>query len=368
MSKRKHSNRKSLLTSPGTLTYIGPEIELDTIVSRIRYSPDLFESEIITRSDEARSGTGNTSESVTWYNVEGIHNTGIIARLGKNFGIHPLVLEDILNTNQKPKLEAYEDASLFLVLKMLHYETDPAPQETKNKLSPKITTEHICFILRNNFLLSFQEEIHGNAFHPVENRLKASVGKTRSNKADYLLFALMDVVIDNYFIVLEKLEERIELIENDVIQGSGNYQLKEFYALKQDLTLMRRSVFPLREMISGIIRDNPELISPGVVPYFRDLYDHVIQVTESIDSYRDLLTGLVDVHLSSMSHRMNQVMKTLTIFSAIFMPLTFIVGVYGMNFQYMPELSKPYGYFVTWGVMLLISLAMYGYFKWKKWT
>ncbi len=366
MAKRKHSSQRNLLTSPGTLTYVGPEITLNTVITRIRYSPKYYERDKITKSEELAPGEDAKSDGVTWYNVDGIHNALVIGQLGKRFGIHPLVLEDVIDTHQKPKLETYEDHSLFLVLKMLRLAATPEGEFALSE-TPSVTAGHISLIYKNNLLLSFQEESEGNVFKPVEDRLKASVGKTRSNGADYLLFALLDVVVDNYFIVLGQLEERIERVEDDIINNTRAYKLKELYAIKRDLTLMRRCVWPLRDMVTEITRDNNNQINPHVIPYFRDLYDHIMQVIESIESHRELLANLVDVHLSTMSNRMNEVMKTLTIFSAIFMPLTFIVGVYGMNFENMPELSFPYGYYATWGVMLLTAAGLYGYFKWKKW-
>ncbi len=370
MAKRKHGKNRNLLTSPGTLTYVGPEIDLNTEITRIRYSKTYFSEERITdgrgMDDPARDVPGDV---VTWYNINGIHNAAIIAHLGSRFHIHTLVLEDILNTTQKPKIEWLDDETMFVVLKGLSYKNPVQGKGVKGgTIEMGMETEHISFVVKRGLMLSFQEEISGDAFAEVEKRLKTSVGKTRSNGVDYLLFSLIDIVVDNYFIVLEKLEERLDLVEDEIIKGSANYKLGDLYGLKQDLTVMRRCVLPLREMISEILRTDSGFLEPPVVPYFRDLYDHVIQTVETIEIYRDLLASLVDLHLSSMSYKMNQVMKTLTIFSAIFMPLTFIVGVYGMNFDNMPELHLPNGYYITWGVMLFIALALFGYFRWKKWT
>ncbi|ODS79570.1 MAG: magnesium and cobalt transport protein CorA [Cytophagaceae bacterium SCN 52-12] len=370
MARRKHGKNRNLLTSPGTLTYVGPEIDLNTEITRIRYSKASYSEERITDGRAMEEPPRDVpGEVVTWYNINGIHNTAIIAHLGSRFHIHTLVLEDILNTTQKPKIEWLDDDTLFVVLKALSYKK---PEQTKGSKSIGVETgmetEHICFVVKPGLMLSFQEEVSDDAFAEVEKRLKTSVGKTRSNGVDYLLFSLIDIVVDNYFIVLERVEERLDLVEDEIMKGSANYKLGDLYGLKQDLTVMRRCVLPLREMISEILRGESGFVAPNVVPYFRDLYDHVIQTVETIEIYRDLLASLVDLHLSSMSYRMNQVMKTLTVFSAIFMPLTFIVGVYGMNFDNMPELHLHNGYYITWGVMLFIALAMYGYFKWRKWT
>lgn len=370
MAKRKRGKNRNLLTSPGTLTYVGPEIDLNTEITRIRYSKTYFSEERITdRREMGVQAKDVPDDAVTWYNINGIHNTSIIAHLGSRFHIHTLVLEDILNTTQKPKVEWLDDDTLFVVLKALSYKNpEPSKGSKMTGIEMGLETEHISFVVKKGLMLSFQEEVSEDAFAEVEKRLKTSVGKTRSNGVDYLLFSLIDIVVDNYFIVLEKLEERLDLVEDEIIKGSSNYKLGDLYGLKQDLTVMRRCVLPLREMISEILRTDSGFVAPNVVPYFRDLYDHIIQTVETIEIYRDLLASLVDLHLSSMSYKMNQVMKTLTVFSAIFMPLTFIVGVYGMNFDNMPELHFHNGYYITWGFMLLIALAMYGYFRWRKWT
>jgi magnesium transporter len=370
MAKRKHSKNQNLHTSPGTLTYVGPEIDLKTVISRIRYSKESYqEDQVVDAKSLGQFFDPPAPGEISWYNVNGIHQTAMIGYIGKAFDIHTLVLEDILNTIQKPKLEWLSEDSLFLVMKGLSYRM---PEKDKRRkvmgIESGVEVEHISFVVNPGLLLSFQEEIGDDAFSEVEKRLKTSVGKTRSNGVDYLLFSLIDLVVDNYFLVLERLEERLDGVEDEIIKGSANYKLGDLYGLKQDLTIMRRCVLPLREILAEIMRSDSGFVSTGVLPYFRDLYDHVIQVVETIEIYRDLLASLVDVHLSSMSYKMNQVMKTLTVFSAIFMPLTFLVGVYGMNFDNMPELHHPNGYFIVWGVMLAIAFGLYGYFKWKKWT
>lgn len=370
MAKRKHRKNQNLLTSPGTLTYVGPDIDLNTIVTRIQYNKEFYHEEQLTGKKDIEDFLSFSHPgTVNWFDVNGIHNAAIIAHLGKAFKIHPLVLEDILNTIQKPKMEWLGENSLFIVLKALSYRV---PESGPGKKAPGIgagmEVEHICFVVQPGVLLSFQEEISEDAFMEVERRLKTSVGKTRSNGLDYLLFSLIDIIVDHYFLVLEKLEERLESIEDEIMKGGANYKLGDLYGLKQDLTVMRRCVLPLREMLLDLMRDESGFVKPEVEPYFRDLYDHAIQVIETIEIYRDLMASLVDVHLSSMSYKMNQVMKTLTVFSAIFMPLTFLVGVYGMNFDNMPELHLANGYYIVWAVMIVTAIGLYAYFKWKKWT
>lgn len=358
MSKRKHrQKRENLLTSPGTLTYIGPEIGLKTKVRKIQYNTSFYKNEVATSLAEC-AVSQSTEPHITWLDVDGIHETGLIAKIGQLYHLHPLILEDIVNTEHKPKLEVYDSGYVFVTLKMLHVDSNE-PLE--------ISSEHVSFVAGADYVVSFQEERKEDIFAPVIERLKASVGKTRRNGTDYLVFALMDVIVDNYFLVLEKFGEKLDIIEESVISESKRHSLNDLYALKRELTFTRRAIWPLRDMINQLIREDNTLISKEVIPYYRDLYDHTMQAIDTIDSYRELLASLADVHLSTISNRMNAVMKTLTIFSAIFMPLTFIVGVYGMNFDNMPELKNPNGYYYTWGVMLIVTIGMILYFKAKKW-
>lgn len=355
--KSRKYRKRGLLTSPGTLTYIGPDVGLKTKIRRIRYNEHSYKDENVKSLDECRPESDG-QHFITWLNVDGIHEIPLIEKLGKFYHLHPLLLEDVVNTEHKPKLELYDTGHLFLTLKMLHVDSE----------SPiSISSEHVSFVLGKNYVLSFQEELTSDIFTTVENRLEASVGKTRRNGPDYLLFALMDVVVDNYFIVLEKLGDALDATEDQVIRGVQELSLKDMYALKRELTLARRQIWPLRDMVNQLIREDNMQISKDVIPYYRDLYDHIMQVLDTIDSYRELVASLVDVHLSTISNRMNQVMKTLTIFSAVFMPLTFIVGVYGMNFEFMPELKEPYGYYYVWGLMVAVTVGMIFYFKSKKW-
>ncbi|SEI78142.1 magnesium transporter [Dyadobacter koreensis] len=358
MSKRKHRpKRENLLTSPGTLTYIGPDNELKTKIRKIQYSEKFYKNEAVTSLAECAANP-SLEPHITWLDVDGIHETALVGKIGTLYHLHPLILEDIVNTEHKPKLEVYDTGYIFLTLKMLHVDSEE-PLE--------ISSEHVSFVTGKDYLISFQEERSDDIFNPVIERLNASVGKTRRNGTDYLVFALMDVIVDNYFLVLEKFGEKLDLVEESIISGSKRESLNDLYALKRELTFVRRAIWPLRDMINQLIREDNSLISKEVVPYYRDLYDHTMQALDTVDSYRELLASLADVHLSTISNRMNAVMKTLTIFSAIFMPLTFIVGVYGMNFENMPELKNPYGYYYTWGVMAIVTVGMILYFKAKKW-
>lgn len=345
------------MTSPGTVTYIGPEIELKTRVRKIQYNESFYEDLPVKKIADCLPDTSHP-EAISWLDVDGIHETDVIEKIGKLYNLHPLLLEDIVNTEHKPKLEVFDQGHIFLTLKMLHIDS----------VSPLVVSaEHVSFVLGNRILLSFQEERTDDIFTPVISRLKASAGKTRRNGSDYLLFALMDVIVDNYFVILEKFGENLETIEDQVISGVTKLSLNDLYAFKRELTWVRRSVWPLRDMINQLIREDNQIVSKEVIPYYRDLYDHVMQVIDTIESFRELLASLADVHLSTISNRMNSVMKTLTIFSAIFMPLTFIVGVYGMNFDNMPELRLKYGYFYIWGIMAVITTGMIIYFRRRKW-
>ena len=355
--KRHAIQNANLMTSPGTIAYIGPEVEQKIHIRKVIFNETIYSNTEVKTVQECYPSNLEPS-LMSWFDINGIHDTKLIEKLGQKFGLHPLLLEDIVNTEHKPKLEVYEGQHIFITFKMIHVD-DLESMNTYN--------EHVSFVLGPQYLLSFQEELTSDIFLPVINRMEASIGKTRKNGADYLLFALMDVVIDNYFIVLEKLGNSLDFIEESILSTNDDLSLKDLYALKSELTNTRRLIWPIREMINQLIREENPLIKKETIPYFRDLYDHIIQIIDTIDSYRDVLASLADLHLSTISNRMNSVMKTLTIFSAIFMPITFIVGVYGMNFVYMPELQNPNGYWYTWILMGVTTLGMLAYFRNKKW-
>jgi magnesium transporter len=266
-------------------------------------------------------------------------------------------MEDILNSQQKPKFEYYDDDQLFITFKMIGY----------NSITREIEVEHLSFILGKNFLISFQEERSKEIFDPISVRLKTSAGKTRKNGSDYLLYALMDLVVDNYFLILEQMSENIERLEDSIINATKQESMTEIYSLRRELMLMRKVIFPLREMISNLIREEAPLITPNTVLYLRDVHDHVSQVIESIDSYRELVASLMDLYLSQVGNRMNNVMKVLTVISVVFMPLTFIAGIYGMNFDNIPELHWHNGYYYVWVFMIFLVMGMLIYFKKKDW-
>ncbi|RYF72959.1 MAG: magnesium/cobalt transporter CorA [Cytophagaceae bacterium] len=363
MARRRYKvSKKPVGTSPGTLTYVGQEIKHATKIKRVEYNEEDYTIDESGRLSACKLPANGTPH-VLWLDVDGIHEASVVGALGSQFRLHPLLLEDVMNTEQKPKIDLYDDTrasseSVFVTLKMLHH----------NSRSQEIDAEHVSLVLGANYLISFQEERTKDIFTPVLERIKLSSGKTRRNGADYLLYATMDVVVDHYFVVMEGMAEKLDDIEDRIIRDvAGRDTLARLYALKRETTLMRRYVQPLREILGVLLREESPLVHPTTMPFLRDLLDHVNQVVETLDSYRELIPGLLDVYLSTTSNRMNAVMKTLTILSAIFMPLTFIVGIYGMNFDNMPELHWHYGYFMVIGIMAVVAVAMVIYFKRRGW-
>jgi len=297
------------------------------------------------------------SPSVTWINVDATHRVEIVQKLGDCFGIHPLIQEDILNTEQRPKLEDFGDY-LYVVLKML----------SVNGNGDGMLAEQVSLILGANFVISFQEEgKEGDLFEVVRERLRSGKGKLRKMGADYLLYALLDAIVDGYFVILERLGERIEVLEEELLANPTQLTLQNIHTLKREMIFLRKSVWPLREVISGLQRGESQLISETTGPYLRDVYDHTIQVIDAVESFRDMLAGMLDIYLSSISNRLNEVMKVLTIIATIFIPLTFIVGVYGMNFKSMPELEWRWGYPAVWLVMFVMAGLMLVFFRRKRW-
>ena len=293
--------------------------------------------------------------TVTWINIDGVHQVDIIEKIGNHFNIHPLVSEDIVNTGQRPKMEDFVNY-IFVILKMLYY--DEKINETK--------AEQISLILGSNFVISFQEN-EGDVFDPIRERIRSDRGRIRKMGADYLAYALIDTIVDNYFIILEKLGEKIEDIEDELVTNPALETLQNIHSLKIEMIFLRKSVWPLREVISRLERWESPLIDKSLNIYLRDVYDHTIQVIDSIETFRDMLSGLLDIYLSSVSNRMNEIMKVLTIIATIAIPLTVITGIYGMNFQFMPELQLQWSYPLVLLAMLTLGILMIRYFRRKKW-
>lgn len=352
LQQMKKRSRKSGLP-PGTLVHIGEKKAEEIKITVIDYDEAGFQEAHFSSIEECL--VFKDKPSMTWINVEGLHDVGNIQKLGDCYGFHPLVLEDILNTHQRPKMEDYGEY-LYIVLKMLH-----------NEKGPETIAEQISLILGRNFVISFQEGIEGDVFDPIRERIRGGKGRLRGMGADYLAYSLIDAIVDNYFVVLEKAGERIEDLEDELVKTPVTGTVQEIHALKREMIFLRKAVWPLREVINSLQRGDSSLIKEPTRIYLRDVYDHTIQIIDTVESSRDMLSGMLDIYLSSISNRMNEIMKFLTIIGTIFIPLTFIVGVYGMNFEFMPELKWRWGYFALWAVMAGIAVFMLFYFKRKKW-
>ncbi len=352
MAKRIKRSKKSGLP-PGTLIHIGEKKTEKVRITLIDYDEEHFQEKEVKTIEECFPF--KDKPTVTWINIDGIHNIEPIEKIGKNFNLHPLLLEDIMSTEQRPKIEEF-DNHLFIILKMLSYD----------KKEDELKAEQVSLILGSNFVISFQES-EGDVFDPARERIRTGKGRIRKTGSDYLAYTLMDAIVDNYFLILEKVGERIEDIEEELMADPTKETLQEIHKLKSDMIILRKSVWPLREVISGMERAESPLINDSTRTYLRDVYDHTIQVIDTIETFRDMLSGMLDIYLSSISNRMNEVMKVLTIIATIFIPLTFITGIYGMNFEYMPELHWQLGYPAVWLVMIAVVALMFLYFRRKRW-
>lgn len=292
---------------------------------------------------------------ITWLDVRGLHDTTLLESIGREFKLHPLVMEDVLNVQQRPKFEEYPNG-VFVVASALQYEEG----------SLQLETEQISIFFGKDYILSFQENID-DTFGPVRERLKSGRGRIRTSGTDYLAYALLDKILDDYFHILDVLEVVMEKLEDNIFENPADGQKSSIHDLKFQLLYLRKSVVPLREAINSFSRAESEFVMPETELFLRDLYDHAIRIADLVDTYRDMANGLQELYLSELSMRMNKVMQLLTIVTTIFVPLTFIVGVYGMNFEYMPELKWKYGYLAVWVIMLLIGLGLLYYFRKKKW-
>lgn len=344
---------------PGSLVHIGEQKTEKVKITIIDYHASTFEEKVVENVEECFAF--KRKPTITWINVDGLHKIEVIEKLGTCFDVHPLVLEDILNTDQRPKAEDF-DSYIFLVLKMLYF----------SEKHREIHSEQVSLILGKNFVISFQESI-GDVFDAVRERLRTGKGRIRKMGPDYLTYALIDAIVDNYFIILETIGEKVESIEENLVSNPVPETLQQIYNLKQEMIHLRKSVWPLREVINSLLRQESTLIKKSTYIYLRDLYDHTIQVIDTIETFRDMISGMLDIYMSSISNKMNEVMKVLTIFAAIFIPLTFVAGVYGMNFNpgispfNMPELEWYFGYPFALFLLVGVAITMLVYFKRKKW-
>ncbi len=338
---------------PGTPIFVGTQKTEHVRIHVIDYDSDHLLIEEIQNVEECFPYKDRPS--VTWINVDGIHDTTIVERLGKHFGLHALMIEDILNTQQRLKIDVF-DEYILIILKMIMY----------NVHTRTIIIEQVSMVLGQHFVLTFQEQ-KGDVFDPIRTRLQNDRIRLRRTGADYLAYGLLDAVVDSYFETIERLGEQIALVEEDLLQAPDQEILQHIHTLRRELLFFRNSIWPLRNMISQIIHLETSLIQETTLIYLQDLYDHTIQVIETIETFRDMMTGILDVYMSSISNKMNEVMQFLTIIGTIFIPLTFIAGVYGMNFHYMPELTWKWGYFIVLGGMAGLGSGLLLYFKKKKW-
>jgi magnesium transporter len=339
--------------APGTLVHIGEKRVKDVRITIMDYDGEGFREKVAGSVDECVAF--RDKPTTTWINVDGIHDIGTIEKLGAAYGIHPIVLEDVVNTVERPKLLDFGDY-IFISLKMLYFE---GPTD-------HVTSEQVSLILGQNFVISFQEDI-GDVFDSVRDRIRKGTGKIRRSGADYLAYCLLDSVVDGYFVVFERLGEHIEAAEGRLVDAPTAENLRTIHTLKSEMIEVRRAVWPLRDVIANLERTESPIVRKETLIYLRNVYGHTIEIIETIESFRDLVSGMIDLYMSSLSMKLNEVMKVLTIIATIFIPLTFIVGIYGMNFRHMPELDWRFGYPLVMLAILGIGISMFMYFRRKKW-
>ncbi len=353
MKKLFSQSKRNLGAMPGAVIHIGESRTEKISIELIDYSESDVEDRIVDNLVDLDRFKKTPSDS--WININGIHDTGVVSKIGELFLIHPLVQEDIVNTTQRPKLEDY-DNYLFIVLKML----------TFNEKLDEIESEQVSVILGEKYLITFQEK-EGDVFDFVRDRIKNNKGRIRRMGMDFLAYSLIDAIVDHYFAILERIGDKIDILDDTLIEDSEQINVHEIHKLKKNILMLRKAIWPLRELLNNFQKVESKLISDKLDLFLRDVYDHTIQIMDTVDTYRDLLSGMLDMYLSNISNRMNSVMKVLTIIATIFIPLTFIVGVYGMNFKFMPELGWKYGYLSIWIVMILVFASMLAFFRKKKW-
>ena len=351
--RRKRKSSKTAGLAPGTISYTGDNRDFDTNIEMLCFNEfDLKDIPSIASPDIEKASPDGY---VRWINVNGIHDVDTLTSLGEIFKLHNLVLEDIAHIDQRPKLDEY-DNYIYIVAQMVRYDS----------VEHEIHTEQLSIIVSDTTLISFQEE-PGDLFDGIRERIRGNTGKIRKSGVNYLLYTLIDTIVDHYFVVLEKLGDDLDDIEVRLLGEARNEDVAALHGLKRELIMLRKSVWPMRELIGNMSKSERLLSKDNTVIYLRDVYDHCIRAIDTLETYREMSSSLMDMYLSSLSNRMNTVMKTLTIISTIFIPLTFIVGVYGMNFENMPELKMNDAYWYVWGVMIAITVVMIRYFKKKGW-
>lgn len=340
--------------APGSLIYTG-KVHTDHVnIHVIDYTDERIDEVDIEDVNDLQQY--NNPNSVTWINIQGLHDVDIISKIGEMMGLHPLTLEDILDTNQRPKVEEF-DEHLYISLKMINH------LDNLNK----IDIEQVSLVIHENFVICFQEK-PGDVFNDIRSRLKNGKGRARKRGADYLAYMLLDIIIDYYYETLDQVWARIEVLENFVVRRPQRIELKDIQLLRKDLIQLRRFMYPVRDVVHALSSRSSSYFSDNTLMFIRDTYDHAVQVVENLDTYREILTSVMDLYLSQLSIKMNEVMKVLTIIATIFIPLTFIAGIYGMNFEHMPELgwaiSYPVGFYSLIGVVTLVMIV---YMKSRRW-
>ena len=353
MPKLIKKKSKKVGLPPGSIVHIGNKRDEKVKITIVDYSEAKFQEKEAKSVGECFSYKDKST--ITWINIDGVHKIKVIEEIGKHFNLHPLILEDIVDTDQRPKIKDFGDY-IFIILKMIYYDRN----------DNEMKAEQVSLILGKNYVISFQER-EGDVFNPIRERIRNNIGRIRKAGTDYLVYSLIDAIVDNYFIIIEKLGEKIENLEDKMISRPKPANLRVIHKLRRDLIFLRKSVWPLREVISCLEKGESSLTLESTNVYFRDVYDHTIQVMDTVETLRDIISGMLDIYLSSASNRMNEIMKMLTIIATIFIPLTFITGIYGMNFQNMPEIKWLWGYPVVLLGMLIIGIVMVIYFKRKKW-
>jgi magnesium transporter len=348
---------KTLNLPPGTMTYKGKKQSEVTTFEVINYNKDTLKKHDLNKITDVLSL--KESNVISWININGLNNLSDIEQIGAHYDIHPLTLEDIVNTLHRPKIDEFENY-LFVVFKMIYF--------SNNDDDSALIYEHISMVVGKNYVLTFQEA-DGDVFNELRDRMANEKGRIRNNGSDYLMFAILDAIVDNYLTVIEAFGDKIEDLETRIFESDSNRSdtPSHIQELKREILKLRRSIFPIKEVVNRLEKIDCDIIDPKTHSFLRDLYDHIVQVSESIDLCREMVWNLMDMHMSIMSNKMNEVMKVLTIIATIFIPLTFIAGIYGMNFDNIPELHYKYGYHILWGVMITLFILMLIYFRRKKW-
>jgi magnesium transporter len=346
-------HKKKVGQPPGTLHHTGEKLIQEPIVTIIDFDQQEFNQHNHASCDECVPL--ERTDVVRWIHVQGVHDIDLIQKIGSNFNIHPLILEDIVHTHQRPKLEMLSD-SIYVIFRTFEYSNE----------DKVLDSEQLSFLLGNHYLLSFQES-EKPLFEQIKNRISNNLGRIRRSSSDYLAYSLFDLITDQYFVILDELSERIEVLEDEVAEVPTDETIQEIHSLKRDIITLRRNIWPIRDITSRLLREGSGLIETSTQMYLRDLNDHVVQINDLLETYRETLTGIMDIYLSKVSNRLNEVMKVLTVISTIFIPLTLIASIYGMNFRVMPELDIPWSYPFVLIVMISLGITLAVYFRRKRW-